>query len=86
LIGQSEWTRDQSRTPIVLGHFAHQGKLLDSYFLVKEPPKVLQQSAKRSCLLALRACNMDGKGQRVVNVFVKCLWRSVKYKEAYLHA
>ena len=27
---------------------------------------------------------MDGKGRWVDNVFVECLWRSVKYEEVYL--
>ncbi len=27
---------------------------------------------------------MDGKGHWIDNVFVECLWRSVKYKEVYL--
>lgn len=29
---------------------------------------------------------MDGKGRWVDNVFVECLWRSVKYEEVYLNA
>ncbi len=30
--------------------------------------------------------SMDGKGRWVDNVFVECLWRSVKYEEVYLKA
>lgn len=30
--------------------------------------------------------SMDGKGCWRDNVFVECLWRSVKYQEVYLHA
>lgn len=29
---------------------------------------------------------MDGRGAWRDNVFVECLWRSVKYEEVYLHA
>ncbi len=32
------------------------------------------------------AISMDGKGCWRDNVFVECLWRSVKYEEVYLHA
>jgi putative transposase len=30
--------------------------------------------------------SMDGKGRWIDNVFVECLWRSVKYEEVYLKA
>jgi transposase InsO family protein len=32
------------------------------------------------------AISMDGKGRWRDNVFVKRVWRSIKYEEAYLHA
>jgi transposase InsO family protein len=32
------------------------------------------------------AISMDGKGAWGDNVFVKCMWRSVKYEEVYLRA
>lgn len=35
---------------------------------------------------AENAISMDGKGAWRDNVFVKRLWRSVKYEEVYLHA
>ncbi len=30
--------------------------------------------------------SMDGKGRWVDNVFVECLWRSLKYEEIYIKA
>ncbi len=32
------------------------------------------------------AISMDGKGRFLDNIFIKRLWRSVKYEEVYLHA
>ena len=29
--------------------------------------------------------SMDGRGRVYDNIFVECLWRSVKYEEVYLH-
>lgn len=29
---------------------------------------------------------MDGKGRWIDNVFIECLWKSVKYEEVYLKA
>ena len=30
--------------------------------------------------------SMDGRGRALDNIFVECLWRSVKYEEVYLHS
>jgi transposase InsO family protein len=30
--------------------------------------------------------SMNGKGRWIDNVFIECLWRSVKYKDIYLRA
>ena len=30
--------------------------------------------------------SMDGKGRCMDNVFIECLWRSLKYEEVYLNA
>ena len=28
---------------------------------------------------------MDGKGRAIDNIFIECLWRTVKYEQIYLH-
>ena len=28
---------------------------------------------------------MDGKGRALDNILTECLWRTIKYKEVYLH-